>query len=291
MWINKNKLDDSRNFLFGRGDTPESQDNDFFARFVKPISEWAKSNPQSHINIWYDAEMVSEKIIQNTEAAVRQELSGNHAYNVIRSKNVREIAAICENRDVYDRAEVYWRVDLLKLAIPIHLWKEENYARYCINVDLDVRFLTKDQIFDEPTKCLIDKFGFVMASGGCSHLQYENNFQILDGENPLLKKAIKLVILDKNIEKARNHILGGSKPSETSIYPTYRYMFAYVLYNHDEHLPLECFDDYSFREIFTEDDWKRSKQICKEYGRNWMPTKPVEAPLSRWEGGRSEAYF
>ena len=44
MWINKNKMPPEQEFLFGKG-------LNFEKGFISPVSNWAKKNPGSSINI------------------------------------------------------------------------------------------------------------------------------------------------------------------------------------------------------------------------------------------------
>ncbi len=290
MWINKNKIPIDQELLFGDGTSLEQREQDFQERFIKPVSKWAKASPGSRINIWVDGEMATSDAIKNSCAALLKSLEGT-SHGTIQFRDVRSIEVVSSHLEVFsEKMPVYFRVDLLRAIAADHTLrkKETKFFVYC---DIDMKPLTRQELFDNRTVNFLDDYGFVMAKGGC--LGFENGFQILSGENEQFMESHRKVIIDLSVEMALKR---PSEIKEQQIYDTYPAMITHFLAEDGRYGKLKLAEKSSNNEV-SENPTKKLKRFRYDrFGttahfrlpfekgdvkiRDIMPRKPVRLPSS-----------
>lgn len=174
MWINKNKVPEDQEFLFGNGSSFKERELDFHEKFVKPVSKWAKTNPGSPINIWIDSEMATSQAIKRSQTALEIAL-GETSHGIIQFRDVRSMDVVRSNPQVFsEKTPDYFQFDLLRaIAADYTLRKKET--KFFVYADIDMEPLSEKEIFDKRTVNFLKNFGFVMAKD--DKLGFENGFQ------------------------------------------------------------------------------------------------------------------
>ncbi|NGX52988.1 MAG: hypothetical protein KR126chlam5_01295 [Candidatus Anoxychlamydiales bacterium] len=256
MWINEKKISPDQKFLFGDGDTPEECKSDFISKFVIPVSEWAKANLGSTVNIWYDSEMATPEAITGSQEALEINLEGV-AHGEIIFKDVREIDLVRSNSQIFkEEFSVYFRADLLRVIIGDHLLRNKK-VEYFIYADIDMKPISSAECFDKRTVGFLDKYGFVMAQGNGYGPSFENGFFILTGKTPFLEVQRKILI-DNNIKRAMKYSDQPKLIDSEKVFKCYKGMLMEF-----------------FKEIESQE--KNYRKICKI-----MPKKPVSLPHSQF---------
>lgn len=286
MWINKSKISDSSERLFG-------DEHDFKDRFIDPITAWILANPGTRINIWYDEDLVSEEVIKRVREAL-EKAAGKSNCNLVTFKNIGELEVVQDNPEVfYPEVPVYFRADLLRSVVMDHVLKDPaSQEQYAVYADLDVKAMNSKQLFDKRTASFLDQFGFVMTKGG--YLKFENSFQIFNKNNAQLVESHRQVIIDLTLEKFntvrqynsidtifRNRL--GLGMGEQEIYDCYPAMLTHFL-QETEHS-----DNKTFAlEDFRHDRFKLKAHTNIPLGdgtklmNETMPRKPVDVPPSHF---------
>jgi hypothetical protein len=286
MWINKSEISADQEFLFGNGSTPEQQKLDFQKKFIVPVSEWAKANPGSSINIWVDGELATAEAIERSSQALQEALKGT-LHGDFHFRDVRSIPIVSKFAGVFESSmPIYFRVDLLRAIAADYVLKRKE-TKYFVYGDLDVTPLSGDQLFDNRTVSFLDDFGIVMAKGG--FLGFENSFQILNGDHTQSMDSHRKVIINLSIEMALN------KPNaikEQQIYDTYPAMITHFLdadgrYGKLNLLNQELQKSFGPR-VFRFDRFKNAAHTYLPLGDGTielikiMPRKPVRVPPSHF---------
>ncbi len=223
MWINKNRMPADQEFLFGNGSSSEERELDFHNRFIKPVSKWAITNPGSYINIWVDSEMATTQAIEQSRIALENSLKGTSC-GVIQFRDVRSIDVVCANPKAFcEEIPIYFRVDLLR-AIAADYTLRKRETKFFVYGDIDMKPLSAKEIFDKRTVNFLNDFGFVMAKGG--YLGFDNEFQILNGDNQQFMNSHRKVIIDLSVEMT---LKMPKAIQEQQIYDTYPAMITHFL--------------------------------------------------------------
>lgn len=223
MWINKTRMPNEQEFLFGEGSTSKQRKLDFNIRFVDPVSRWATANPGTPINIWVDGEMATSKAIERSKAALMDALD-NTFQTTVHFRDVRSMEVVRSNPQVFsEKVPVYFRVDLLRaIAADFVLCNKET--QFFVYGDIDMNPLSRQELFDKRTVNNLNDLGFVMAKGG--HLGFENGFQILNGNNHTFVDSHRKVIIDLTVEMALQR---PNAIKEQQLYDTYPALLTYIL--------------------------------------------------------------
>ncbi|MBF0207457.1 MAG: hypothetical protein HQK53_11265 [Oligoflexia bacterium] len=240
MWVGKN-LNRKQMYIYP---ARNGSKKDLNVKFLKHIFEWAKVTRRDGIvYLWYDSEMTTAKAVENTQSLINKIKSKHPDWADIVFKDVRSLPEVVKNIDVFsENVPVFFRIDLLR-AIAAYRVLTSGESQYFVHADLDVRPLSKRELFDQETREELINFGIVMADG--KPLEFENSFQIIGNGKPNLLLAMKKGIIDINIGRAQ-HILGGGRwidvdkeedekdntpgdthPLEQVVYDSYRSMFCY----------------------------------------------------------------
>ena len=144
---------------------------------------------------------------------------------------------------------------------------------------------TYSVLFSPSTLESLEIVGFVVRSGG--YLGFENSFHIASSANKKMMAAIKKILIDLNIERARNFLDGrysGDLNPET-IYTLYSLMFLYYLHSEsmitllveldqsDITLEIDTEDDESLWELSTQDEEIKYVPYEKSYGISCFPSQ------------------
>lgn len=254
MWVNQSWRD--QDYLY-----PANSETDLQTDFVVPVMEWVKATGKGdRVNFWYDGQLVPSSAIERTKRIFEREALKYPDAAAVHFRDIRELPEVQRYPEVFsEKIPVYFRVDLLRALAGYHtLISQEN--QYFVYGDIDMKPLSKDELFDGKTQRKLNKFGIVMTRGGIGgNLQpFENGFQMVGRNKPNLLKAMKVAIIDLNIKRALHILNGGrwtdnqdgnTKPLEEIVYGSYKNMFYY--YYH-----LEDWGDGGFEET----------NIIKEFG-------------------------
>jgi hypothetical protein len=283
MWINEEKMLSDQQLLFGNGATLEERYLDFQMRFIKPVSAWAKANPESIVNIWLDSLMANHSAIEYAKSNIKTFLAGT-SHAKIQFRDVRSISKVHKNPSVFsENIPIYFRVDLLRAIAAEHILTEKE-AQFFVYGDIDMEPLSKEQLFDKKTMDFLEDYGFVMAKGG--HLGFENGFQILNGNHPQFMDSHSKVLIDLNIEMATE------KPTsivEQQIYDSYPAMLTHFLDNDGRYGKLNLsIESLEKLKLFRFDKFKTSAHKILPLGcskarlKEVIPRKPVKLPPSHF---------
>ncbi|MES2199601.1 MAG: hypothetical protein V4489_05500 [Chlamydiota bacterium] len=287
MWINNSKMPVNQKFLFGEGSTLRERELDFKKRFIEPISQWAKANSGSDINIWIDSEMATSEAINRSRELLTRSLEGN-PHGMVHFRDVRCIEVVRSNSQVFsEKMPIYFRVDLLRAIVADHVLTNKE-TKFFVYGDIDMTPLSRKELFDKRTVNFLDDFGIVMKKGGW--LGFENGFQILNGENRQLMDSHRKVIIDLNLEMALNH---PRAIREQQIYDTYPAMITHFLdadgrYGKLNFSSEEIGDEDSKLKCFRFDRFKSRANRTLPLGegtidlKEVMPRKPVRLPPSHF---------
>jgi len=219
MWINKDK---TQTFLMEKGDKDSEKEAYFLINFVEPILDWIRVNKGAQINIWYDGDFVSLKVIENSSKYLLSELKDPSA--VVQFRDIRSLEVVQSNPRVFSKTyPLYFRIDLLKAATADQCLRKKE-SKYFVFCDLDVRAVSSEKLFDRRTVQFLNEYGFVLAKGGWA--TYENSFQIFNGEHSLVMQSHRTVIIDLTIEMA---LMYPSAINEQQVFATYKAMITHLL--------------------------------------------------------------
>ena len=285
MWINKNKIPEHQEFLFGN-------ESSFKEKFIDPVSKWAIKNPGSLINIWVDGELATQESIERSRIALELVLEDT-SHGVIQFRDVRSIDAVHSNPRAFSaNIPIYFRVDLLRaIAADYTLRKKET--KFFVYGDIDMDPLSGKELFDKRTINYLKEFGFVMAKG--QTIGFENGFQILNGDNPQFMDSHRKVVIDLSIEMTLE-IPNAIK--EQQIYEAYPAMLTHFLHNDGRYGKLnfssegeKSEDSAIFLRRFRYDNFGGIANYVLPLGKyearlkKIMPTKPVSLPPSHFGFG------
>jgi hypothetical protein len=212
MWINKEKCD------FFALNEKKSQE------IIKGALGWAEKNPEATVFVWYDS-----KFVNNAEAVI-QNIKNEITNKKIIFRDINDLDLVKENIAVFSNdLALYFRVDLLREIIAYEKLKTDEMSCF-IYSDIDMDPITKDQLFDDETVYLLNKYGIIMPRGGIEFV-YENGFQMAVKDTFALK-AIKDILIDVNIAIA-NSFLKKMEHKELlgqRVYSTFPIMFRYLYF-------------------------------------------------------------
>lgn len=220
IWI-YNKINNTEEFIF-----PKKDRNN---RDIWPhIDGWARKNPNTSINLWYDSKFVLEEQKENT---IKKIDDFNSLYNAkISLRDIRELDIVKREKDseinIFDREDspVYFRVDILRFIATMETINLCENACYFVYADVDVTPQSKEELFDTKTMAKLEKIGIVFTKQGAKG--YENSFHIIrGGKNPSeltksLKEAINISMIELNIARAKNYLKMNAFDRPDSLFET-----------------------------------------------------------------------
>jgi hypothetical protein len=235
MWINRN-LEREQPFIH-----PSKNESSLIANFLRPAATWAFLHKGAVVNVWYDSYFLTDGAILSTQRFIDKYRNRDLMAPII-LRDVRTIPKVVENATVFsEKIPVFFRVDLLRVVAALHVLKNAKEPTCFVYADLDIKPLSLEKLFDAETLKNFQAYGFVMAKGGAVvgngyTALYENSFQIISNNNANLLKAMSLVLVDVQIERAKNALRGQffghrgqcvMKRLQESVYESYRDMLIY----------------------------------------------------------------
>lgn len=199
MWINRQVATD-QTYIY-----PSNRENNFGKQFLDTILMWAKKNPESTVNVWFDSYLTTNKAIANTQACINQEIKKySERIASIELKDIRTLTRVKKNPEVFTpEIPIYFRTDLLRALMAEEITRQ-NKDLHFVYTDFDAQPMTKAHLFDKKTLECLDKYGFVMAYRP-NTLRFENSFQIFT-YNKKLSKALKIMVIKANILRAQSFL-------------------------------------------------------------------------------------
>lgn len=240
MWINK-ILDERRLYI-----CPAENKDEAYKNLLNTVLGWASLNPESIVNIWFDSQMTTEEAVRKTSQLIEEMKVKNPNIAPVVLRDIRELPDVYNNADIFSHPEipVYFRADLVRVIAALALLSEKVTNSYFVYADLDVKPLSQGDLFDDITQENLGKVGFVMAHD--VSLGFENLFQIISNHKENLLHAMKQLIIELNIERAKYAV---SKNTERAfnklqqiVYDSYKHMFKYFLH-------LDGYGELSFIEL------------------------------------------
>ncbi len=239
IWINKDKMPSEQEFLFGETDHPDRKS--FYEGFIELVSKWAKKNPDSRINIWFDGRLALPEAITRSRLALEKELADTY-HAKIKFRDIYDIDLVQKHEMIFSsRFPVYYRVDLLKAIIADSMLHSDE-IEYFVYSDLDVKPLSGSEIFDKRTLSFLEEHGFVMMKGLGGDDQkdtFENIFQILTKKNPAYLDLHRQYIIMHNLVESKYRRI-----NECTVFDCYQPLFFKYLddkgfheLNNIRHLP------------------------------------------------------
>jgi hypothetical protein len=200
MWVNRS-FQPSQNWLF-----PAANEQILNEKYLNSILAWARSIQGGIVQVWYDSALTSGEALQNTKKSLEDRACGDDQLSGIVLKDVREVPLVREHPRVFSsQMNVYFRVDLLRAIAAFHE-VSSNPRSYFVYGDFDMEPLTREELFDPETVQNLKSVGIVVAKWGDEGV--ENGFQIVSGAKPHLLEAMKLAVIDLNLERAERFLKG-----------------------------------------------------------------------------------
>jgi hypothetical protein len=231
MWINRNLQTDQ---LYIHPSTDEAS---FKENFLDNALRWGAVNNKGKVNLWYDGALISPEAVQNTKKMIAAQSLKHWRMAPIELKDVRELSDVQQHAEVFSaKMPVYFRVDLLRVCAAIHTVSIPQ-PTYFVYADIDMQPLSRQELFDAATLQKLRQYGIVMAHSAFS--RFENGFQIISNQNSHLLQALKIAILELNINRGFYSLEVEEKffnrPQESKmkqlqqcVYDSYTNMFKYL---------------------------------------------------------------
>lgn len=224
VFINPEPLPTNSAYLFGTGEEPEQQRDNFTARLIGPAIQWAIKNPEAKVNIWYDGHMVDNAtVIENCCQLLGDEFNKEHGKFAeelkqpqaqganISFRNIREIDLVNSFESVFaaDRP-VYWRADMARAMVQSWVIRRDR-AKIAVYADLDIAPFAVAQKLVGPGKQIVDidseVFRMVKADPEKEQKGYENSFLMLfkagvEAHDQALVRASARLILEDNFDSS-----------------------------------------------------------------------------------------
>lgn len=291
MWINRDRLPAGQKYIF-------EQESAFYKKFLDPLAAWALKHPKGVLNLWYDGEMASEKVVQVSQLAVKNELRDCAAADVV-FRDVRTIELVRTHAHAFTKdVPIYLRVDLLRAIVMDHMLRQQE-KQFLVYADMDMRPMSAEELFDVHTLMRLADLGFVMAKAIDHMLKggYENGFQICNSAHQHFMHSHRRVIIDDTLEL----MLKESIENEEHVFGSYPAMLAHLLNSDGRYGKIDVSKmveswqavspnvDVSNR-LDLDSCALNAAHALPLAGMNIseiMPTKPVPLPPSHYCGGAS----
>lgn len=184
LWINKN--DAQRTYI------KSGTENDVCKDIIEPILGWAKENPDSTINLWYDSKTTDETSIENTrQLFIRKDKALSQK---ILLKDIQKKLSPNEN-DMIDKKSNFWmKIDWFRAKMIEFSLQDPAAPQYCVYSDLDAIPMNSSQFLGKQSLAILDQFGFGVAIGTGVGAPYENGFQIFNKSHTLCQKLYPSVL-------------------------------------------------------------------------------------------------
>ena len=219
MWLNR-KLNPEQRYIHP-SDTPE----EFEKNLGNHLIVWARGNPRSTVQLWYDSALTPAQAITNTQAYIdAHHKKSNPA--PITLQDIRSLQTVQKNDAIFsDKVPVYFRADLSRVIASIEVLKKTK--KTCIYADIDIKPMAEKELFDQKTKENLKDFGICI--GRPPDDRWENNFHIME-YRPNLIKATQKILINRNIRHAHGRLQPNSSYKYIEVervYRSYKFMLNY----------------------------------------------------------------
>lgn len=308
MWINR-KFEQNQKYIH-----PSKTQQELEANLLGFAFQWAATNPKAIVYIWYDSAFLTQEAIHNTQDVVDGYAHAHPGIAPIELKDVCDLPFVQNNIEIFsDKLPVYFRVDLLRLIVSLHLLSQSNQPAYLVYADADVEPIAQEELLDKDTLENLKKYGIVVAEDETWGFGFENGFHILSNQKPNLVYAIQRTLIELNTLRAQNALQGKFKHMyrpEVSpvsgitqvVYHSYPLMLLYFFQleglgklfideqaNYDYHnhglepLGTETFDMRMCKGWVVEDSEEEERQKTIDYFAWHGPTKKISTPPAKGE--------
>lgn len=300
MWINRDLQ--TQKSLF------QDKEDAFAQSCLSNVYTWATCNPKSTINLWFDSTLTSEHAVKHTQSIIAEHMKKYPRAAPIILKDIRELAHVEKHPDVFsNKTPVYFRADLLRVVAGLETVRRSKRNNCFVYADFDVTPMNQKDLFDETTLKNLKKYGLVMTAGG--HLGFENSFYMLSSQASNMQKALALMIVDLNTQRAYNGLRGKiynlnnrrtrdpMEPLQQIVYDSYPSMFEYFYHLEKMGILKVCYPPQPFdvqshglepfglkrlimnNTSFEATNEELKQKICESGWRHrWVPTKTIECP-------------
>lgn len=272
MWVNR-RLNESQSYIH-----PSKNETELYNNFLKHIFRWAAVSQSSVINVWFDSALTTPQAVDATRGLIKAYVGQHEGLTPIRLRDVREIQKVIQHPDVFsDKIPVFFRVDLLRPIVALHLLKERECSVF-VYADLDMPPISKAELLDTDTMQKLQKYGMIMAhqvDNEDAYKSYENGFQIISDCKPNMLEAIECTIVELSIARAYKYLAGeflGTGPRRSaestmkgvfieSCYGSYSLTFEYF-YHLERRGEIRVFQDRAHQDEYEVYDKSSHKLDC-----------------------------
>ncbi len=196
MWINRAR-NEQQKYIY-----PAENKEELSKKFLTHLFNWAQANPEGIVNLWFDSFLTPTNAVKETKKLISQYLQQHPELSPIILRDVRTLSYVTENPKIFsEKMPIFFRVDLLRVIAQVHDISS-GITPYFVYSDLDMKPVSKEELFDTETMQKLRMFGIVMAHHPT--LGFENGFSIVSNHNPHLLQAMQYTLIDLNIQRAYN---------------------------------------------------------------------------------------
>lgn len=194
MWIYR-EINPDNLYIFPYPYIRQKETIDLFKR----IKDWAQLYPQ--VIVWYDSQYVGPEAVNRTREKFNDQYE-EVAQKII-LKDIRTLSIVNENKDVFNHKSVYFRSDLVRVAISYEELKNAEKGKFLVYADLGIAPLNPDELLEPLSVVNLNEYGLVLATKRGTD-RYENSFHIMGNNQTELLRALKSAVIDVNIKRISN---------------------------------------------------------------------------------------
>ena len=197
MWINR-KFDPNQQYIY-----PACSEEQLMKKLLQPVYKWALVTQGGVIQLWFDSLLTPKKAVQKTVQLLQGYVAEHPELAPILFRDVRELPIVQQHPIIFsDKLPIFFRVDLLRVIAQVHD-VSTGVTPYFVYADLDIKPLSREELFDEEAMQNLKTFGLVLAY--CPKFAgFENNFQMLSCHNKKMLEAMNYLLIELNIQRAYN---------------------------------------------------------------------------------------
>lgn len=202
LWCNR-EIDYSNTYIFPTIWTRNEEDINILER----VMDWAKSYPI--VNIWFDSVSVTSKQVDDTRLELSKrinELYKDKRPEIILKDIRKDLKIVIEHPQTFDKSNLYFHVDLSRVVASYETLINSRdiifflYADFSLNPSL----YSREKLLEDPEIITyLNTYGMIQGRRRLAG-KYENSFHIWSNIKLNLMKAIKVAIIDVNIDRKKN---------------------------------------------------------------------------------------
>ncbi len=252
-------------------DQHPSKSQEFSDRFYKVVQKWREGN-DCQINLWYHSDLTPRSIIKKSKDLFAQDVKTK--FRDLSSINSYQFIGIKDLFFTDQRVPLFLKIDSAKSMILQLIVEIEKKFRFAVFSDLDVKALSKNELFDQRTIVKLEQSGFVLALSGPNGPTdgYENNFMIFDRKHSVFLKTHKEALKQAITNGLNRYFHSHSDKAEKKAAIQSIYSMYWQIINQD---------------LIAEVAQKKISLRDAEQRRILPPVKPISSPPTQWEWERS----